>query len=71
MNSHKSFLASKGILGAITTIAGAAAPLILARAGLANDADQQALIASGSQVVTAAGGFLALFGRITATKRIG
>ena len=44
---------------------------ILAKAGVTNDADQQAVVTAASQAVTLAGGLIALIGRITATKRIG
>lgn len=71
MNSTKPAVASSGVWGALAVIAGAAAPIILAKAGVTSDADQQAVVAAAAQAVTLVGGILALIGRLTATKRIG
>lgn len=71
MNSTKPALASTSVWGALAAIAGAAAPTLLAKAGVTSDTDQQAVVAAASQAVTLAGGLLALIGRLTATKRIG
>lgn len=70
MNDTKSPLTSLGVWGALTAIAGAAAPLLLDKAGVAPAADSPSVATLAAQAVALAGGILALVGRITATKRI-
>lgn len=68
LTDTKSIWASKTIWGGAIALLAAAAGLL----GYAITADQQAeLIETGSMIVSAVGGLIALWGRIAATKRIG
>ncbi|WP_146590773.1 hypothetical protein [Puniceibacterium confluentis] len=67
-NQVKSFLASRTIWGAAIAVA----PQVLSLLGLTVTADDAAETARLIEaIVTAAGGLLAIYGRVTATKGIG
>lgn len=68
MDNIKSFLASKTIWGAVIAVLPAVAGLFgyTVTGGDATDAAGHA-----NAIVTAIGGLLAIYGRVTATKRIG
>ncbi len=70
METTKSAFASTGIWGSLIALVGALAPLALSAAGVASATDQQAVIATGLQLATGLGAALALYGRLTATKKI-
>lgn len=68
MKGFKGILQSRTFWGALLAIVSAA----LGLAGYTFGAeDQQALIEVGTAIGTALGGLIAIFGRISATKKIG
>ena len=68
MTDVKSWIFSKGIWGSLIAILGVVLPLLGFRFGLAESTLLGQYIDS---IIAAAGGLLALYGRITATKMIG
>ncbi len=68
MNNFKGMLSSKGVWGGLIVVLSALLGMFGYTIGLE---DQQALTDAVSQIGAIAGGLLAIYGRITATKRIG
>lgn len=68
MSGIKGALASKGVWGGLIVVLSALLGLFGYQIGLE---DQQALVDAVSQLGAISGGVLAIYGRITATKRIG
>lgn len=68
MNNFKGMLSSKGVWGGIIVVLSALLGAFGYTIGLE---DQQALVDAVSQLGAMIGGVLAIYGRITATKRIG
>ena len=68
MNNFKGVLASKGVWGGLIVVLSALLGMFGYQIGLE---DQQALVDAVSQLGAMIGGVLAIYGRITATKRIG
>ena len=68
MNNFKGMLSSKGVWGGLIVVLSALLGMFGYTIGLE---DQQALVDSVSQLGAIIGGVLAIYGRITATKRIG
>lgn len=71
MDDTKPAYASTEVWGAAIALIGALTPLALNAAGIRNAADQQATVNAGMQLVAGFGAAIALYGRLTATKRIG
>ena len=71
MDSTKPAFASTGVWGSVIALIGALAPIALGALGVQSAADQQAVVATGLQLATGFGAALALYGRVTATKKIG
>ncbi len=71
MDDTKSAIASTGVWGGVIALLGALAPLALTAVGVKSAADQQAVVSTSLQIIAGAGAALALYGRLTATKRIG
>lgn len=68
MEQTKSLLASKTVWGGILVVVGAIAGML----GYTFAPEDQATVAAAiDNIVIAVGGLLAIWGRITATKRIG
>ena len=68
MNNFKGVLSSKGVWGGLIVVLSALLGMFGYTIGLE---DQQALTDAVSQIGAIVGGLLAIYGRITATKRIG
>ena len=68
MNNFKGMLSSKGVWGGLIVVLSALLGMFGYQIGLE---DQQALVDAVSQLGAIIGGVLAIYGRITATKRIG
>ena len=68
MNNFKGMLSSKGVWGGLIVVLSALLGMFGYTIGLE---DQQALTDAVSQIGAIVGGLLAIYGRITATKRIG
>lgn len=68
MDGIKNVLASKTVWGAALAVAGALAGIFHVNFG---PADQAAAADAISALISAAGGLIAIWGRITATKKIG
>ena len=68
MNNFKGILSSKGVWGGLIVVLSALLGMFGYTIGLE---DQQALTDAVSQIGAIVGGLLAIYGRITATKRIG
>ena len=68
MNNFKGVLSSKGVWGGVIVVLSALLGMFGYKIGLE---DQQALTDAVSQLGAMVGGLLAIYGRITATKRIG
>jgi len=68
MDEVKGLLASKGVWGGVIAFLGALAAIFHIDFGAA---DQAATLDAVWQIVSAAGALLAIWGRITAKKRIG
>lgn len=68
MNNFKGMLSSKGVWGGLIVVLSALLGMFGYSIGLE---DQQALVDAVSQLGAIIGGVLAIYGRITATKRIG
>lgn len=66
----KSAFASKGVWGSLAAIAGVLLPVVLKAAKLDDVIAPQDVINVAGQVVAVVGAALALYGRITAKKRI-
>ena len=71
MDDIKPAYASTGVWGAAIALIGALAPLALSAAGIRDAGDQQATVNATMQLVAGVGAAIALYGRLTATKRIG
>ncbi len=67
----KPALQSTTVLAGLFTVAAALAPLALHRLGVTAAGDQQAVIDVAAQLAAAAGGALAVYGRLRAQRRIG
>jgi len=70
MNDTKPAIASTSVWGGLIALAGAFGPTLLSLAGLQAPAEQAAAIGAVTQLATGAGAALALYGRLTATKKI-
>ena len=68
MDNIKGVLSSKGVWGGLIVVLSALLGMFGYTIGLE---DQQALVDAVSQLGAMVGGLLAIYGRITATKRIG
>ena len=68
MSNFKGVLSSKGVWGGLIVVLSALLGMFGYTIGLE---DQQALTDAVSQIGAMVGGLLAIYGRITATKRIG
>ena len=68
MNNFKGVLSSKGVWGGLIVVLSALLGMFGYSIGLE---DQQAIVDAVSQLGAIIGGVLAIYGRITATKRIG
>lgn len=68
-NDTKSIFASKGVWGSLAAIAGVAVPPLLKATGHADIAAED-VISTGSALVAAIGGVLALIGRLTAKHQL-
>ena len=68
MNNIKGVLSSKGVWGGFIVVVSALLGMFGYTIGLE---DQQAITDAVSQIGAMVGGLLAIYGRITATKRIG
>lgn len=71
MDDTKPAYASTGVWGAALALIGALTPLALNAAGIRNASDQQATLNATMQLVAGIGAAIALYGRLTATKKIG
>jgi hypothetical protein len=71
MDDTKSAITSTGVWGSIIALLGVFAPLALSAVGVKAPNDQQAVVSTGLQLATGIGAALALYGRLTATKKIG
>jgi hypothetical protein len=71
MEDTKPAVASTGVWGSVIALVGVFAPLVLSAVGVKAATDQQAVVATGLQLATGLGAALALYGRLTATKKIG
>ena len=67
MNNFKGVLSSKGVWGGVIVVLSALLGMFGYTIGLE---DQQALTDAVSQIGAMVGGLLAIYGRVTATKRI-
>lgn len=70
-HESKPAAASTTIWAGLFTVAAALAPLALSRFGITQPSEQQAVIEVGAQLAAAAGGALAIYGRLRARRRIG
>jgi hypothetical protein len=70
MNDTKPAIASTSVWGSLLALAGVLAPIILTAAGVKTPADQTAAVTAVTQLATGVGAAIALFGRLTATKKI-
>lgn len=72
MDDTKSVFQSKTIIGIMAMVIAALGPVIASKFGITvTTADGQAVLDTLSQLGTAAGGALAIYGRVKATKKIG
>lgn len=71
MDDTKPAYTSTGVWGAAIALIGALTPLALNAAGIKSASDQQATVSATMQLVAGLGAAIALYGRLTATKRIG
>ena len=70
MNDTKPAAASTSVWGSLLALVGVLAPVILSIAGVKAPADQAAAIDTATQLATGIGAAVALYGRLTATKKI-
>lgn len=63
--------ASTTVWAGLFTIAAALAPALLESFGVRGGTEQQLVINSAAQLAAAVGGAVAVYGRLTATQRIG
>lgn len=68
MDMIKSWAASRGVWGGVVAVAGALGGLF---GYTLVDADQASLVEALSQIASAVGGVVAIWGRVTASKKIG
>ena len=70
MDDTKPAIASTTVWGSLIALLGAFAPILLGLAGISAPADQAATISTVTQLATGVGAAVALYGRLTATKKI-
>jgi len=63
--------ASTTVWAGVFTVAAALAPLVLGRFGVTAPGEQKAVVEVVAQLAAAAGGALAIYGRMRANRRIG
>ncbi len=70
MDTTKPAVASTSVWGSLIALVGAFAPIILSAVGVKAPADQAATLSTATQLATGVGAAVALYGRLTATKKI-
>jgi hypothetical protein len=70
MNDTKPAVASTGVWGSLIALAGVLAPVLLNAVGVKTPDAQAAAITTVTQLATGIGAAVALYGRLTASKKI-
>jgi hypothetical protein len=70
MDTTKPAIASTTVWGSVIALVGAFAPILLGLVGVSAPVDQAAAISTVTQLATGVGAAVALYGRLTATKKI-
>lgn len=70
MDDTKPALASTTVWGSVIALLGAFAPILLGLVGIRAPVDQAVAISTVTQLATGVGAAVALYGRLTATKKI-
>ena len=70
MDTTKPAIASTSVWGSMLALFGVFAPLLLNVVGVKAPVDQAAAISTVTQLTTGVGAAIALYGRLTATKKI-
>jgi hypothetical protein len=70
MNDTKPAIASTGVWGSLIALFGVLAPVILSAVGVTAPVEQAATLSAATQLVTGVGAAVALYGRLTASKKI-
>ena len=70
MDDTKPAIASTTVWGSLIALVGAFAPILLNVVGIRAPVDQAATIGAVTQLATGVGAAIALYGRLTATKKI-